>query len=81
MTKEAVNNVLHGTLALTPTCRLLASDSLEKSVVFGDSVAVSMNFATEDQITRAYVKLAAGGSVFHPLADQFWGGKLKLLDV
>lgn len=74
MAATELTNVLHGTLELNSTCRIMASDSLDKSVIFGDSIAMSLNFATEVQITSAYEKLSEEGSVFHALADQFWGG-------
>lgn len=79
MPKEAVDNVLHGTLELSSSCRLMASDSLDKSVVFGDNIAMSMNFATDVQISRAYETLSAEGSVLHPLAEQFWGGEYSIV--
>lgn len=75
MKKESVNNVMHGTLELSPTCRIMASDNVHEPVEFGDNVALSLNFSTDAQITNAYEKLSNGGSIIHTLNDQFWGGK------
>jgi uncharacterized glyoxalase superfamily protein PhnB len=79
MTPDAVSSVLHGTLEVSPSCKIMASDSLDKSVVFGDNIAMSLNFGTDTQISTAYEKLSEDGSVFHALADQFWGGEVGSL--
>ena len=55
----------------------MASDvnQLTEPVVLGDSISVSVNFTTEEDINSAYEKLSSGGVISVPLADQFWGAK------
>ena len=75
MSADAVKLVMHGTLEINSKCRIMASDSLDNSVIMGNSIAMSLNFTTDSQITSAFEKLSADGNVSQPLGDQFWGGK------
>lgn len=53
---------------------LMFSDAKENEApVTGDNVHLSLNFHSEEETTKIFAALSAGGSVTMPLEDTFWG--------
>ncbi|MEZ4771942.1 MAG: VOC family protein [Bacteroidia bacterium] len=58
----------HGRMAL------LGSDMVgEKGLHKGNSVSLSLNCSSEEEIKVLYQQLSTGGIATHPLEDTFWG--------
>jgi PhnB protein len=73
MPKQMKDCILHATLT-KDALLLLASDMVsEKGLVKGNSVSLSLNCSSEEEIKTYYAKLSNGGSQNHPLEDSFWG--------
>ncbi len=49
------------------------SDMMRDTAVIGDNVGMALNCESEDEIRTLFVKLSAGGEVFMPIEDAFWG--------
>ncbi|HKP70780.1 MAG TPA: VOC family protein [Pyrinomonadaceae bacterium] len=65
--------ILHSTLT-NDTLVLLASDMAPSAgLVRGNSVSLSLDCASEDEIRECYSKLASGGTADYPLEQTFWG--------
>jgi len=73
MPKQMKESILHATLTKGQLI-LMASDMVsEKGLIKGNSVALSLNCGSEEEIKWCYAKLSAGGTANHPLEDSFWG--------
>ena len=46
----------------------------------GGNLDVAIEYSDDAERARAFEALAAGGTVTMPLADQFWGGRLGIVD-
>lgn len=77
---DAQQGVLHASLA-NGSLVLFGSDSgcAGQKVTPGDSVALSLNCGSEEEIATCFAKLSEGGSVTMPLADTFWGATFGTL--
>ena len=74
---DAQHHIVHATLT-NGRVALMASDAagMREPVSEGsNSVALSLNCVSDEQITTLFDKLSAGGTVIDPLAIGFWGGK------
>ncbi len=73
MPKKMKDCILHATLT-KDTLILMGSDMVPQSgLVKGNSVSLSINCDSEEEIKTFYKKLAKGGKADHPLEDSFWG--------
>jgi PhnB protein len=73
MPKKMKNCILHATLTKDALV-LMASDMVsEKGLIKGNSISLSLNCSSEEEIKNCYAKLSAGGTVTHPLENSFWG--------
>ena len=53
---------------------LMASDMMSGTeLIRGNSMALSLNCSTEEEIREYFDKLSAGGSDIYPLKVEFWG--------
>jgi PhnB protein len=65
--------ILHATLT-KGNLILMGSDMVSESgLVKGNSVSLSINCDSEEEIKAFYKKLSKGGKADHPLEDTFWG--------
>ncbi|MEW5675149.1 VOC family protein [Flavobacterium enshiense] len=67
--------IMHISLPIGNTV-LMASDTVEgcgNPVTFGDNFSVSINAESEEEATRIFNGLSAGGKVTMPLNKTFWG--------
>ena len=73
MPKQMKDSILHSTLTKGALV-LMGSDMVsEKGLVKGNSVSLSLNCSSEEEIKNFYAKLSDGGRSDHPLEDSFWG--------
>lgn len=65
--------VLHSTLRNEKVV-LMATDCVpESGLIKGNSVSLSLNCSSEEEIRRFYKKLVRGGTENYPLESTFWG--------
>ncbi|WP_460684396.1 VOC family protein [Niabella aquatica] len=73
MPKRMKNCIVHATLS-KEALLLMASDMVsEQGLIKGNSVLLSLNCSSEEEIKDCYAKLSAGGTASHPLEENFWG--------
>lgn len=72
MPPEAGQNILHSALT-NGGLVLMATDMNQKEPVLGNTVALSLNFSSEEEIRTVFARLAVGGKVDSPLETSFWG--------
>lgn len=73
MPKIMKDCILHSTLT-NGNLILMASDMVsEKGLIKGNSVSLSLNCSSEEEIKSCYAKLSAGGTANHSLENSFWG--------
>jgi len=77
--EDAKNLVMHTHLD-AGAVQIMASDAMpgQPSVEFGSNVSLSVHCDTEEQQTRLFEALAAGGLVTMPLEDTFWGARFGM---
>ncbi|MGZ4135577.1 MAG: VOC family protein [Tumebacillaceae bacterium] len=71
--EEFKEKVLHGRVKIGD--EFIYFSDIDREVVSGNQISLSMEFEQEDQIDRAFDLLSQGGSVFIALAKMFWGAK------
>lgn len=55
---------------------LMASDMTgPEGFIPGNTMSISVNCKSEDEITSLFNNLSEGGKIFEPLKDMFWGAK------
>jgi len=73
MPERMKNCILHSTLSKGALV-LMGSDLVsEKGLIKGNSVSLSLNCSSEEEIKDCYAKLSAGGTANHQLEESFWG--------
>lgn len=66
--------ILHSTLTKGALV-LQGSDMVPKlGLIKGNTISLSLNCSSEEEIITFYAKLSAEGNADHPLEDSFWGG-------
>lgn len=65
-------SILHSSLT-NGSLVLMATDMARKSPIQGNTMALSLNCGSEEEIKDAFAKLSAGGQVTCPLEPAFWG--------
>ena len=79
MPEQMKNCILHSTLT-NDALVLLGSDMAPASgVVRGNSVSLSLDCGTEDEIRDCYQRLSFGGQIDCPLEETFWGALFGVL--
>jgi PhnB protein len=72
---SAQKQILHGSL-VNDALVLLGSDLVSNgSLVKGNTISLSLNCSTEEEIKTFFKKLSSGGQVVHPL-HQFFAGTM-----
>jgi len=75
MPVEARQGILHSCLT-HGTLTLMATDMGEQGAgATGSRVALMLNCSSDEEITRLFSSLSAGGQVTCPLGGSFWGSK------
>ncbi len=77
--EEIKDKIIHGRLQFGDIL-IMASDVMnEKPVQQGDSISLSVECDTNEQLEKVFSKMAEGGKITMPLQDQFWGAKFGML--
>jgi PhnB protein len=76
--EEFKNKIVHGRLKFGDAL-IMASDSMRDANDFNDSISLSVECETGDQLESVFTKMSEGGKVTMPLQDQFWGAKFGML--
>lgn len=70
---DAKEDILHARLGKGDLV-LMASDMCgPEELVQGNTISLSLNCGSEDEIRMYFSALSSGGKITMPLADQFWG--------
>lgn len=76
---EAKNNIMHAILT-NNGITLMASDTMpNQTVTNGNSVSLSINCQSVDEINQLFNSLSEGGEITMPLEDTFWGARFGML--
>ena len=76
---EAKNYIMHAILT-TNSFTLMASDTMpNQAVTNGNSVSLSINCQSVDEINQLFNSLSDGGEITMPLEDTFWGARFGML--
>ena len=73
---EDGEKIMHVSLPISKETILMGSDSSEsfgQATVMGNNISLSINTDTEEEATRLFNALSAGGTVKMPLDKTFWG--------
>ncbi|MBN8820597.1 MULTISPECIES: VOC family protein [unclassified Spirosoma] len=73
MSDEIKDRILHAGLTKDGHLLLMGSDMMGSSLIAGNSVTLSINCRSEEDIRRFFSTLAEGGQIKDPLSDMFWG--------
>jgi len=79
MPPEARQKIMHA--ALTGGDFVLMASDWMSTTAFSrsNSISLSIHCTSDEEIRTLFAKLAEGGKVVHPLADQFWGATFGTL--
>lgn len=69
---DAGDKIMHSTLK-TPEFTLMASDMMDDGVVKGTRYSLCLDCKSKEEAQELFAKLSEGGSVTHPLKEEFWG--------
>ena len=73
MPKQMKDCILHSTLTKEALV-LQGSDMVPQTgLVKGNTVSLSLDCSSEEEIKNFYAKLSADGKADHPIEDTFWG--------
>ena len=73
------DQILHASL-LKETLVLMASDMTgPDGFIKGNTIALSLNCSSENEIKTFFSNLSSGGQISHPLEEQFWGATFGVL--
>ncbi len=76
---EAKNYIMHAILTSNGVT-LMASDTMpNQAVTNGNSVSLSINCQSVDEINHLFNSLSSGGEITMPLEDTFWGARFGML--
>ena len=76
---DAKDRIMHATLS-NGTITLMASDTMpNQTTTNGNSVSLSINCSSVEEIDRLYNSLSEGGEITMPLQDTFWGARFAIL--
>ncbi len=78
MPPEAGQNILHSTLT-HGSLVLMGTDCSREEPIEGNTVGLSLNCGTQEEISRLFTALSAGGTVTCPLGEMFWGATFGTL--
>ena len=73
------HHILHSSLTKGELL-LMGSDIVgPEGFIKGNTMALSINCSSEDEIEMFFTNLSSGGQIIHPLARQFWGASFGVL--
>ncbi|MDF2430582.1 MAG: PhnB protein [Mucilaginibacter sp.] len=73
-------HIMHSSLT-KDSLILMASDMTGPGgYIYGNSIVLSLNCSSEEEINTFYSKLSEGGEIVDPLKVQFWGALFGVFD-
>ena len=75
---EDANLILHSNMEKDGFILMGSDGSSKHPVTFGDNAAISINFHSDEEITRVFNAISAGGHITMPLQDTFWGARFGM---
>ncbi len=76
---EHKNKIIHARLQVGDIL-IMASDVMnDRTIISGDSISLSVDCDTNEQMEKFFTSMAEGGKITMPLQDQFWGAKFGML--
>jgi PhnB protein len=72
--------VLHGILHAAGTKFMFSDTDGNHKVTFGDNFSASLNFHSDEEITKVFNTMSAGGKVTMDLQDTFWGARFGMCE-
>lgn len=76
---EAKNHIMHAILTNNGVT-VMASDTMpDQTVTNGNSVSLSINCQSVEEINHLFNSLSDGGQITMPLDDTFWGARFGML--
>ncbi len=77
--EEMRDKIIHGRLKFGEAL-LMASDTMgEYSVNEGSNISMSVDCDNNEQLDKAFSKMAEGGKITMPVQEQFWGARFGML--
>lgn len=77
--KELHHEILHASL-YNGDFNIMASDMCGQGPLHqGNSVQLSLDCSSDDEINKLYQQLSEGGKVMQELGEQFWGGLFAMI--
>lgn len=74
------DRIMHASLSKGNLILLMASDMMDpSSFTGGDTVSLSLNCSSDDEIKMYFAKLSRGGKVTRPLKEEFWGATFGMI--
>jgi PhnB protein len=72
---EDANRIMHVSLPIGKETILMGSDSSTQSgdVIMGTNISISINAESRAEADKLFNGLSAGGNVFMPMQNTFWG--------
>ena len=72
---ETHDSIMHAALTVQDIVVLMGSDLREGAgnIQETNTIALSLNCTSEDQIEDLFQKIGEGGTITHPLKTEFWG--------
>ena len=65
--------ILHATLTKGSMILQGSDMTLDSGLIKGNSVSLSLNCSSQEEIKTCYTKLSTDGEATHPIEDTFWG--------
>ncbi len=72
MPAESHSKIMHATFK-KGALEFSAADMMRDKAVVGDNIVLALNCDSKEEIETLFAKLSAGGEVFMPLQEVFWG--------
>lgn len=77
-TDEEKDFVMHATLVTGPLVIMGADHTGSKKPVSADTVHLSIDCESEEEINRLFGNMSAGGHISMPVEDTFWGARFGM---
>ena len=71
--------ILHASLQCGALLLMGSDMTAPGGIIQGNSIALSLNCSSEEEIRRFYNRLSTGGTVIDPLKSQCWGALFAVL--
>ncbi len=71
---ENQKKIMHASLSKDGAVLFMASDMMaNEAVLQGNTISISLNCSSEEELRTTFAKLSEGGKVTQPVEEAFWG--------